>query len=516
MTIQTKNMKKISIILVFALTIFTSCKKNFDEANPNAPTIASFWKTSNDAVQGVNAIYSTFHRGYAGFSRAMYFHGMLKGDEGYGSGGDGGLNTLMSFSMNDNNFGLTADTWSNMYVGIYRANQVIAYVPNINMDETLKKRLIGEAKFLRGFFYFHLTLYFGRPPLILEPSQPTMQPRNATTEEAYAQVAKDFSEAAPDLPTSYTAADLGRATRGAAYAMLGKTYLQQRKYQQAVDAFAWLVTGPGASIYSLMPNYRDNFLITTENNAESVFEIQHALKDNENSDDDVDPSRNMNIGASIAKFYAPAGPGFQDGGARRWVVNEFHQERTATNQRDPRLAATFLFDSTDERGPNFTMIYGESFTQRYGTNNSRVWYRKLLNDHWRNTETFNSPNNYRAIRYADVLLMYAEALNGIGQTNSAYQYVDRVRARAGMAPLATIRPGMNQQQFLNQLKHERIVELSGEGWRFADLARWGDLSPTLANRDPEFTNFRVGKHELYPIPQSDIDLNPNLTQNPGY
>src|SRR5215217_3798694 len=231
-------MKKLFILTAFAVALFSSCKRDFDEPNPNSPTIASYWKTSDDAIKGINAVYSTFHRGYAGYSRAMFFHGMLKGDEGYGSGGDGGLNTLMSFSMNDNNFGLTADTWSNMYQGIFRANQVIANVPAIQMDATLQKRILAEAKFLRGLFYFDLTLYFGRPPLILEPSKPNMQqPRNATPEEAWAQVAKDFSEAAVDLPTSYGGADLGRATKGAAYAMLGKTWLQQKKYQEAANAF---------------------------------------------------------------------------------------------------------------------------------------------------------------------------------------------------------------------------------------------------------------------------------------
>lgn len=512
-------MKKSIIITVFIVALVSSCKRDFDEANPNQPTIASFWVTSEDAIKGINAVYSTFHRGYAGYSRAMYFHGMLKGDEGFGSGGDGGLNTLMSFSMNDANFGLTADTWSNMYQGIYRANQVIAYVPGITMDESLKKRVVAEAKFLRGLFYFNLTLYFGRPPLILEPSQPGLQPRNATTEEAWAHVIKDFTEAAVDLPTTYGSTDLGRATRGAAYAFIGKAYLQQKKYQQAADAFAWLITGPGASLYDLMPNYRDNFMITTENNKESVFEIQFALRDDENSDDDTNEGVRPNPGASIAKFYAPGGgPGFQDGAARRWVVDEFHKERTALNTRDPRLEWTFLYDSTDVRGPNFTMIYGQTHASRYGTggDSRKVWYRKLLNDHWRDFESFNSPNNYRMIRFADVLLMYAEALNGLGQTAAAYQYVDRVRVRSGMRTLTSAMPGLSQAAFLNQLKHERIVELSGEGWRFADLARWGDLSPALASRDPEFTNFVVGKHELYPIPQSDIDLNPNLTQNPGY
>ena len=505
--------------MIFAVALFSSCKKDFDEANPNSPTIASFWKTSDDAIKGVNAIYSMYHRGYAGFSRAMYFHGMLKSDEGYGSGGDGGLNTLMSFSMDDTNFGLTRDTWGNLYEGIYRANQVIAFVPGIEMDATLRSRLVAEAKFLRGLFYFHLTLYFGRPPLILEPSQPSLQPKNATNEEAWAQVAKDFIEASADLPTSYDNQNLGRATRGAAYAFLGKTYLQQKKYQQAADAFAWFITGPGAGIYSLMQNYRDNFIISKENNAESIYEIQFALREDENSDNDADEGARPNPGASIAKFYAPGGgPGFQDGAARRWVVDTLLAERTLAGAVDPRLAATFLFDSTDPRGPDFTMIYGQTHTSRYGTggDSKKVWYRKLLNDHWRDFESFNSPNNYRMIRFADVLLMYAESLNALGQTAAAYPFVDTVRTRAGLRRLTAVMPGLNQTQFLNQLKHERITELSGEGWRFADLQRWGDLSPALSFRDPEFANFVVGKHEYYPIPQSDIDLNPNLTQNSRY
>lgn len=515
-------MKKILLLFSIPLLLTTACKRDFDEPNPNQLTTESFWKTSDDAVRGINAVYSTFHRGAAGYSRWLYFHGMLRSDEGYGSGGDGGLNTLMSFVQTDYDFVITRETWENMFVGVFRANQVIENVPNIQMDETLKRRIVAEAKFLRGLFYFNLTLYFGRPPLILNvpPANPlALQPSNATNEEAWNQVTKDLAEASVDLPLAYGGADLGRATRGAAYALMGKAYLQQRKYQQAADAFAWLVSGPGASIYALTTDYRDNFIISKENNVESVFEIQFALKDNENSDNDVDESARPNSGASIAKFIAPGGgPGFQDGGARRWVVDTFLVERTAANTRDPRLAATFLFDSTDERGPQFTMIYGETHANRYGTgpDSKRVWYRKLLNDHWRNTETFNSPNNYRMIRFADVLLMYAEALNGLGQTANAYQYVDRVRVRAGLRPLSVVRPNMNAQQFLMQLKHERITELSGEAWRFADLQRWGDLSPNLAFRDPEFANFTPGKHEWYPIPQRDIDLNPNLTQNPGY
>jgi hypothetical protein len=162
------------------------------------------------------------------------------------------------------------------------------------------------------------------------------------------------------------------------------------------------------------------------------------------------------------------------------------------------------------------MIYGQSFTQRYGPTNNRVWFRKFQNDHWKDFEGYNSPNNWRYIRYADVLLMYAETLNATGSTATAYQYVDRVRQRAGLPTLTAAMPGLTQPQFLAQLKHERITELTGEGHRWNDLARWGDLGPGLVARDPGFTLFTVGKHELLPVPQQEIDINPTLDQNPDW
>ncbi|WP_316806608.1 RagB/SusD family nutrient uptake outer membrane protein [Pedobacter agri] len=511
-------MKKYIFILTATIIALAGCKRDFDAVNPNAPTIASFWKTGDDATKGINAVYSTFYRTASLYSRWMFYHGILKSDEGFGSGGDGGLNNLMRFNQTNYNDGLTAQTWQTLYVGVFRANQVIANVPNIAMDETTKKRIVAEAKFLRALFYFNLTLYYGRPPLMLTPSQPKDVPANATTAQAYAQVAKDLTEAIADLPVSYPAADLGRATKGAAYALLGKTYLQQKMYQQAADAFAYLVTGAGSSTYALTADYRDNFIITKENNSESVFEIQFSENQSESTDDDVDESRINNTGTSISQFFAPPGVGFSDGAARRWVIDEFLQERTVSNAQDPRLAASFIFNNANPVGPTATIVYGQTFQSRYGTgpDANGVWFRKLLNDHWKNQEGFRSPNNYRLIRYADVLLMYAECLNGLNRTAEAYPLVDRVRQRAGLATLTVAKPGLNQAQFLTQLKHERLTELAGEGWRWADLQRWGDLSPALATRDADFTGFIVGKHEVYPIPQSDIDLNSNLTQNPKY
>ncbi|MCF2446690.1 RagB/SusD family nutrient uptake outer membrane protein [Dyadobacter sp. CY345] len=514
-------MKTIFFLASFILLVTTACDRDFDQPNPNNPTIASFWTSETDAIKGVNAIYSTFHRTATLYSRFLFYHGMLRSDEGYGSGGDITLNNVMSFNQTNYNEGLTSGTWQNLYIGVFRANQVIAYVPAIDMDETLKNRLIGEAKFLRAVFYFNLTLYFGRPPLVLEPSDPTDRPANATNAEAWAQVENDLAQAATTLPLSYAGDDLGRATRGSAMGLLGKTYLHQGKYQEAADALAWFVTGEGNGLYELTANYQDNFKASTENNSESVFEIQFSFNPNENTDDDVDETRINNTGTSIAQFYAPRGVGFSDGGARRWLVGEFKEENTALNTQDPRLAATLLFDSTDVRGPEFTIVYGQTFASRYGTSGGEsgaVWFRKQLNDNepGRTEEGFRSPNNHRFLRYADILLMYAEALNGIGQTEQAYPYVDMVRARAGLSPLTQTMPGLDQAEFLEQIKHERITELTGEGWRFADLQRWGDLGPELAVRDPEFANFVKGRDEWYPIPQLDIDLNPNLTQNPNY
>ncbi|RYY52670.1 MAG: RagB/SusD family nutrient uptake outer membrane protein, partial [Chitinophagaceae bacterium] len=403
----------------------------------------------------------------------------------------------------------------------FRANQVIDKVPGITMDETLKAQYIGEAKFLRAITYYNLVTIFGNVPLVLTPSNPADKPFQASQQEVWDQIEKDLTEAAEALPISYTGDNIGRATKGAAYAMLGRVYLQQLEYQPAADALAWLITGPGSTLYDLVPDFGDNFKHTTENNKESVFEIQFKMRPEGGGDD----GPTSNVGTSRAPFFAPPSNGFTDANMQRWVVGEFLKENTAGGDRDPRLAYTALYDSTDERGPDFTQVYGASFTSRNfdAGIRQRVWYRKYLDDYFRinEFEVFNSPINFRLIRFADVLLMYAEALNGLDRTAEAYPFVDRVRVRAGLAPLSTAIPGLGKDAFLRQLMHERITELTGESLRWNDLARWGyfDDATKLAElkaRDSEFNNFVIGKSKYMPIPQSEIDINPNLDQNPNW
>ncbi|WDF53983.1 RagB/SusD family nutrient uptake outer membrane protein [Mucilaginibacter sp. KACC 22063] len=511
-------MKKFIILFVAATVIISAgCKKDLDVQDPNAPTTTIFWKSANDAQLGVNAIYSTFHR--AGICRWFFFATMIRADEGWSTSPDANLqNNFDQFINNDYNYGNFTGIWNDLYVGIARCNQVLDNVPNINMDASLKARYLGEAKFLRALFYYHLASLWGNVPLQLKSSTPTDLPPTSPQNQVWAQVEKDLADAAASLPASYTGNDVGRATKGAANALMAKAYMQQHNYQAALQPLLAVIQ---SNVYSLRPNYQDNFLSTTEFNSESVFEYGNALNPNDNHDDDTQLSNqdNLNYGSSIPPFFAPRPIGFTDGQARRWLVTEFEKEKTAAGARDPRLGASLLFDSTDVRGPQFTMIYGQTFASRYGsTPNSDVWFRKFLNDNngTATGDSFHSPNNYRFIRYADVLLMYAECLNETNSTATAYQYVDQVRARAGLAPLATVMPGMSHDQFLAQIKHERITELTGEGHRFNDLARWGDLGTNLATRDAGFSHFVKGKHELLPIPQQDLDINPNLKQNPGY
>ena len=512
-------MKKLAIYILLAVGFtvgLTSCQKTLDIPNPNGPDETNFWKSAQDALSGVNAIYANnFRNGI--YARWFSVLTNPRSDDGWGSSGWDQIFNVTNFKTTYYDSEPINHAWAHHYRGIYRANQVLANVPNIQMDETLKRRYLAEAKFWRGLYYFNLTVLWGNVPLILTPSKPTDLPANSTVDQLYAQIEKDLTEAVADLPPTYDADNIGRITKGAAYALLGKVYMQEHKWQQAKDALQWLVEGPGNAIYDLVPNYADNFSPTTENNKESILEIQ--FKAQQSVTDEDDP--NSNMGNQLEPFFAPSPPGFNDLEMHRWVVYEFMKEKTTTGQRDPRLAVTAIFDSTDERGPNFSVFWGKPFSQLLSPTDKRVWYRKYENDQTSTGITFEGEKNFRVIRYADVLLMYAEVLNQLNQTAQAYPYVDRVRQRAGLAKLSVAMPGLSQAAFQQQLIHERVTELTGEDWRWFDLARWGYLDEQskvaeLASRDFEFGNFVVGKSKYLPIPQSEIDINPNLKQNSGW
>lgn len=507
--------------VILVVLLFTACDKKLDIANPNQTTTEVFWTNKDGALKGVTAIYANYVKPGA-MSRWIYFNMDLRSDEGTSFSPWIELQNWPKFIATNYDFDpCSRQVWTDHYKGVYRANQAITNIPGIPMDETLKKRLIAEAKFLRGHYYFSLVSMWGNVPIVLIPNQTTAEVPYSTEAQVWKQIEKDFTEAAADLPESYDNSmnnELGRPTKGAAYAFLGKALLQQKKYTEAKAAFDWLVTGAGKVYYDLVPNFADNFKHTTEYNRESVYEISFSDKIAGPPTEGEDYADHT-LGNNRAQFFAPLNVGWSDGNANRNLLNDFRQEKTVTNARDPRIPVTFLYDSTDQNGPDFTMVYGSTFRSRYpGLLPTRFWFHKYQNDYWRTFENYHSPINIRVIRYADVLLMYAECLNELGQTLNAYQYVDKVRLRSTMAPLATAYPaiGSDKVKFLARLKTERLLELCGESTRWNDLRRWGDLSPSLSFRDPDFANFIIGKNELLPIPQHEIDINPNLKQNPGY
>jgi hypothetical protein len=504
----------IKITMLVMLCIATSCKKDLlDQQSPNALPVEQFWKSEDDAQKGVNAIYQMFYQN-GGFNRWIYFRLDLTSDEGFSKSPWLELGDWTRFQyVNYNFFEGNVNTFADVYKAIFRCNQVLARVPDIEFkDANKKEQLLAEAKFLRGFYYYYAAILWENVPIVLTPQTPTDMPQQGNLTQVWAQVEKDLTEASTALPEQYTGVNIGRATKGAAQAMLGKAYMQQHKWGEAKTAFDYLVTGTGKGYYDLV-DFKENFRATQENNKESVFEIQFS---NANKTAEGD-GPNSNMGTNRTQFFAPRSIGWSDGQARNWMVAEFKKEKTTDNKIDPRLEYTLFYPQLEADFGD--KIYGRSWQW----DADEAWFKKYSRDYYRSNEDYYNEVNNRVIRYADVLLMYAETLNELGQTSDAYQYVDLVRARSKMKSLATAYPaiGTDKTLFRDRLKMERELELCGESVRWADLKRWGDLDTQaavdkVAERDPDFKNFVVGKNIRLPLPQVEVQNNTNLHQNPNY
>lgn len=466
--------------------------------NPNQPSTGTFWQTPSDAVAGVNAAYNgLIHNGVYG--RWYVFVGDLRTDIGRVVSPWTDLSNFTKFTFTSTDFEVNAEVWRQTYEAIFRANQVIANVPAIRGNAALTGRVVGEAKFLRGLLYYNLVNFYGGGiPLILEPSSPTDRPSPSTAELVYAQIERDLTDAAAALPVSYAGGDVGRATRGAALAQLGKAQLQQRKWAQASTALQQVIA---SGQYDLVADYADNFTNRNENNRESVFEVQFGDRSFLNQGQ---------RGLNIAKMVGPCGPGFCDGRPTRWYFENFRASQTGGGQTDPRLDVTIFYNRPG------MIVYNQTFQERYGGNaelRDEIFFKKYGDYYLTGTteQDWDSGINFRVIRFADVLLMQAEALNEQGRTGEALPLLNRVRARASL-PAQT---GLSQGDARERILLERAFEFGLEGQRHFDLLRANRFDATALARDPEFSTFRAGRQFL-PIPQTEINLNPNIRQNAGY
>jgi hypothetical protein len=515
----------------------TACEKDMlTQVNPNQPLVSLSWQTSDDAVRGSTACYAGL-QGLGMYRRWLNFAFDLRDDIGWSQSPWGELADFTRFVQQNYDFEVSSNIWRDHYRTIFRCNQVLDRVPTIQgMDATLQKRVLAEAKFIRALAYFNLASLYGNVPLDLTYSTDLNRTVTQAKEaDIWTQVYKDLQEAAPDLPVSYGASDVGRATKGAAQALLGKAYMQNKRWADAQAQFTLVIN---SGTYQLVPTYTDNFRHTTENNVESIFEVQFSDEKSRGNDSGNGPDATSSQGNQRSQFWGVPGFGYNDGEVRPWLVNEFLKEPTATGQRDPRLAATVFYNRRDQtQFPTAlpqdadTLAYGAGFLGRYHSNNgdlkgtealrlrSRVYWRKYQTDYYRQFEDLDSPINHRVIRYADILLLQAEAMNEQGQTAAAIPLINQVRQRTSvnLAPLAT---SLTQDGLRTQLMHERATELAGEGVRWFDLQRWGLLDTQtgvdqLKARDAQFNTFRVGVSRRLPILQTEIDLL-RITQNPGY
>jgi len=474
----------ISFFALITLLITSSCNGLLDKEPLGRLDADTYFRTEDDAIQAVNTAYRSLLVSNEN-NNFYWVLGVVASDDAI-AGGDGsrpGINDLDLMHQTPATEELN-DLWKLNYAGIVQANTVIEKTPLIDADQAFKDRVIGEALFLRSYYHFVLAQIFGDVPLILKIQAPDQVFVTRTAQATvYAQVASDCALAASMLPVSYPAADVGRATKGAALALKAKADLYLKDYNAVVSTVADI---KALGIYSLQADYQNNFRDSTQNNSESVWEIQHT-------------NLELGVGNSLNQWWTskkvPDGYGFAE--VDTSFVNTFEPN-------DPRLKFTVARKNEDY----FGVTYKASFSS------TGVSPRKYLQPVSEVTQKSDGGINYTNIRYAEVLLWEAEALAELGQTSQALVPLEevRARARAQAADPSTTLPAVtttDQAQLIDIIRHERRVELGFEMHRFFDLVRWG----IAAQKIPGFV---VGKNEVFPIPQTERDLNPNLSQNPGY
>jgi hypothetical protein len=464
---------------------------DLDLVNPNQQTVETFWQSEQDAILGVNAAYRGLQENGT-YGRWLQFAYDIRSDIGTSRSPWGDLSNFTKSVLSSYDFEVNREIWQHHYQTIFRANQVIAFVPGIDMNAGTRDRIVGEAKFIRALAYFDLVNLFGNVPLVLTPPVPTDRPAQVAPAEMWAQIEKDLTEAIPVLPVSYGAGEAGRATSGAARALLGRAHLQQREWGAAAGAFAPVITG---GVYQLVPNYGDNFVITGDNNRESIFEVQFG---------GPEVLAAGSRGQNIIKMMGPCGPGFCDGEPTQWYRNQF-------TAGDERLDATLFYNR-----PGGMDVYGTPFAQRYGNRLGDAFWKKY-GEHYKTEQDWDNPINVKVMRLGGVMLLHAEALNEAGQPEQARPFVNQVRDRAGVSAIPA---GLTQAQMRTAIELEIVRELGLENERWLWLARQGWLTDAarineLKTHDADFNLFAPHR-ALLPIPSTEDDLNDNVNQNPGW
>ncbi len=491
-----KNLKIKSIFIVIAL-IF-SCSDDFVNVDSPDANSESFFNTEEDYQMALTGAYDGLQYTYVNVML-----GEIASDNTL-CGGESATDVIGFQEIDDmihtpNNANLR-DIWNWMYGAVNRANFILEFQDNIDFPN--KNNVIGQARFLRAYYNFELVKWFGDIPFLVDKriefgDQFVIE--RSPKSEVYALIEQDLMFAAANLP--YTQSQVGRVTKGAAQALLGKAYLYQDKFTEAATVLEDLINnGP----YDLVTETRNVQGLTilpifendNENNIESVFEVQYI--DTEGAGFECLQCSEGNVAVGFNGIRNYSGPEFESGFSFNVPVQEVVD---AFEAGDLRLDTAIL--NIDTWATDTGASFGTGYEHTGYFNRKYISRQGDLNT---GDANLTNPNNYRSIRFADVLLMAAEALNrGSISDTRAQGYLNRVRTRAMLPNVTTT--GSN---LTNDIYQERRVELVGEGHRFFDLVRTGRAAT-------EIDDFTAGKHEVFPIPQIEIQLaGDRWAQNPGY
>lgn len=480
-------MKKYLALASTAL-LLAACNDRFLEQVPvSERSEANFYRTTDDYYNAVVGVYSTLKNGglYGSGSGAIIAMTEIISDN-TDLGVTRQAQNAASFEMEDllitiTNASVTA-SWTGHYQGIARANAILDRLPNATIPEASKDRFEGEARFLRALFYFNLVRFFGDVQLVTSEVTSPYEANDllrSPAEEVYQLIIDDLKVAEEKLPTTIANAEAGRASRWAAKALLGKVYLTRRQYDPAAAKLKEIID---SRAHDLQPTYAAVFSPTTSfaANREVLLAVQYV-------------SGQIGQGADTWSNWAPfnAGPallgpgGGGGGGFNRPTANLAN----AYESGDVRKDASLLTSYRNAQGRDVADAYVVKFRQQGALSG-------------------DSDVDFPILRYADILLMYAEALNETGKTAEALPVLNQVRKRAGLAN----KMGLSQAEFRTAVEQERRVELAFEGHRWFDLVRTGRYLPVMAALGYPVKDF----HRFFPIPQREIDLNRALTQNTGY
>jgi len=477
-------MKIHTSLSLFVLCFLVACSEEELNLAPisNANT-ANFYTSAKDINQAVVAAYDAL-QDRAQYGQNFLYYMESRGDNAEvedivkGTGDEGNIDLFREIPASP----LLNNTWISCYACIQRCNAVLNRITNVAMDEKEKANRIGEVKFIRALTYFNMVRIWGQVPLItkeLESVDEAYALGKDNIDAIYSTIIKDLLDAATTLPPTYAKTEAGRVTKGAALTLLGKVYLTLKNYQEAVTTLKQVVT---AGTYTLLPNYAEVFDVAKENGAESIFEIQF-LKGG------------IGEGGIHARLTAPLGNATLTGSVGNGIGDNL-----------PTKNLLSQFDSTDAR----------LFVTIARLPDKRLYTTKYLDKPF---VINDDSRNVIVLRYADVLLMLAEALNELGYTanGDAFTLLNQVRTRAKLKPYTTANLA-DQASFRLAIEKERRLELALENHRWFDLVRTGRALEVM-NSYPELrTVLKVKEHQLlFPIPQGQVDVNPGkITQNPGY